>query len=84
MNPKLSPCCKAPIIKRKRYGGQVTLDYCKKCKRRVWGGNTVVTREQSYKIGGEIMARIARKKPERQDKFFDIFIKRVTEEYEGR
>ena len=79
---KSSPCCHEPIVKRKRYGGQITLDYCKKCNRRVWGGQKMVTRETAYQISGEIMKKIARKKPQRQEKFMDIFVARLTERYD--
>lgn len=74
MKNKLSPCCKDTIIKRKRFGGQVLLEYCKKCNRRVWEGNKSVTREKAYQLNGAIMQRLYVKKTRgKTNKLADAF-----------
>lgn len=61
MKLRLSPCCKAKIVKKKRFGGQVLLEYCSECNHRVWPGNKSVTREEKYEQQGAILRRLARK-----------------------
>lgn len=77
---KLSPCCSSPIIKKKRYAGQITLDYCKKCHRRVWNGTKTVTREKALEKERTALAK--KIDPERKARLLEAFISIVAERNE--
>jgi len=74
---KKSPCCNADIEKKKRYSGQVTLDYCKKCHRRVWSGKKTVTRIEANKQEEKVLNKKVNRA--KQEKLYDAFMAIILE-----
>lgn len=79
---KKSPCCKADIIKRKIYGGQIVAEYCKRCNRRVWGGRRRVTRDEMYRRHGQVMEKL-NKKSKKTEKLLDVLTEVLIEKHDA-